>query len=283
MDAEKMLPAATKPSAMPSTTTLLLGLNTVLLVALLVLAGAAYHDVAKKSAAITEVFTSPTPSPVAVAAMSRMAQAVAGDFIFGAADGQVSDFITGVLTTDFGSIARGLYNISTQVESAFQNQVKPISCWYPVQCTHQGTLTCPSTGRQVYCYNSNEIVNCATQSCLASSMITGASVTASVANVMLSFQRVSGVPLGAPAMSDGVFRLDMFLEWVRAQTVNADWSNAATLCRQVTTRLRQLSWSGTYLNTNGDPVSWEFNNKMDDITQYVDQVCSGLQNLRGKK
>ena len=64
MDAEKMLPAATKPSAMPSATTFLLGLNTVLLAALLVLTGAAYHDVATKSAAITEVFTSPTPSPV---------------------------------------------------------------------------------------------------------------------------------------------------------------------------------------------------------------------------
>ena len=272
---------------MPHTTTLLLGLNTALLFALLVLAGAAYHDVAKKSAAITEVFTSPTPSPAAVAAVSRMAKAAVTHFILGAADGQVSDFITGVLTTDFASIATAMYNMSTSVQTAFQSQVKPASCYAPFQCQSVGWVTCPTTGMQAYCGYVNQIVNCATQSCLASSVITGASFVASVASVMVPFQQVSGMPvsgmpLGVPAMSDGVFRLDLFLNWLRAQTVDADWKNAATLCRQATTRLRQLSWIGTYLNTDGNSVSWDINNKIADITQYVDQVCSGLQNLRGK-
>jgi hypothetical protein len=266
------------PSPRVSSTTVLLILNSILLTALLVVVGAAYHDMQAKTKGLTEIvniFQSPTPSPKIIAATSRVLRGVADEFFLGAFDGQVSDFFTKVFTYDFGSVGRNLTALSQSVEYAFRNRVEPTSCYLPMVCRSYGYFNC-TNGRVVYCNQAGEIINCAKDSCIGDDIAAGASMIGSITANIGKFQQVYGQVYGSPALSDGLFRLDGLFTWINAQANRGDWNHASQICLQFTNQIRGLPWSGSYTDKNGFVKSWNVKNHAVEITQYVDQVCSGL-------
>jgi hypothetical protein len=258
--------------------------NTFLLLLLLAVAVLAYREVSLKTQQVDEVMTSilsQEPNPEIVRGLSSLLRDVAGDFFFGSGNGTIPNFFISILTTDFGTWAKRIHDLALNIENKFQSAPVPVSCtpnyipcngsqWsYPVHCQNGETRWCQPWTPQV---------DCREQSCIGPAIITGASYAVSISQIVSAWQQLSGPPvMNSSAFSNGIFRLDLFLNWIEAQTSTNNWQQAGKVCNNFVTQMKLFNWQGSYVNGDGNIRTWDGNRGVRQFADMVNQVCSVLK------
>jgi len=86
--------------------------------------------------------------------------------------------------------------------------------------------------------------------------------------------------LDTPAFSEGLFRIDGIIEWIKTQgSSGPDLRTAGVLCNQFLIQLGNINWSGFYNDRNGQRVSWDANNDIRSFVGDVQPVCLSLSQL----
>jgi len=87
--------------------------------------------------------------------------------------------------------------------------------------------------------------------------------------------------MDSPAFSDGIFRLDGIIDWVKTQGASGpDLRAAGTLCGQFLIQLGNINWSGTYQNRYGNRETWDANYDIRNVIGDVQPVCQYLAQMQ---
>jgi hypothetical protein len=262
----------------------LLGLQTFVLLMLLAGGTMAYRHFSEKADKIDAVVTViENPSqmlnqPELVKSLVILLQNTSADFFFGSSRGSIPSFVNNIMQTDFGSWAKTVRTFADDVTSSFLADNATTLCNQWVNCEPNSEIQC-SDGTIQWCDWSGS-VNCAVDSsCVAPSIVTGASLVSSIASRLEKWQQLTGPSDGPAAFSAGIFRLDLYLDWFKNQADAASWNVAGTTCSTFVNQLQSISWNGTYVDGAGEVQTWHANSAVGQVATYVEQVCSGLQGL----
>jgi len=164
-------------------------------------------------------------------------------WILGSSTGSIPQFIqASVLAEDYGAVATALIPLATSIRDSFSSAPD-------------------DTNKQI----------------------------ASAADLVLSIlvKVRSWVPLQNssditnPALSDGLFRLDAIVEWVKSQgRTGPELAAAGSVCTVFLIQLGNINWSGTYTSPNGQPDTWDVNQGMRNFIGDVQPVCTYLSRMQ---
>eukprot|EP00759_Apiculatamorpha_spiralis_P005060 PhF_6_TR13012/c0_g1_i2/m.20620 len=197
----------------------------------------------------------------------------ASEFFLGDVNGGIANFLSNIFSYNFGFFGFQVNQFAQTVNSVVTKKPAPSQCFLPKPCTSAGRLECPD-GHHEYCSTDHSIVNCAPAACTAPYIAMGSSLTSSVANVVAQLSPVYNPSPNRPAaFSDGVFRLDRLLDWVRNQANYPAWQNSASLCSRLSDAIGGMYWSGTFRHRDGTYRSWDVNQQVQQVLSYVGQVC----------
>jgi hypothetical protein len=198
-------------------------------------------------------------------------------FLFGDVQGVIGQFFVNVFGYQFNEFATSVESNSGAIVRAFRQAQEKCPQWRT--CEIQGLLECPN-GRVVNCDYMGETVNCARDCGVYSPVIDTFSVVQSVASVVRA--RWQDVPLpdssALPAFSNGVFRLDLLLTWIKSQVIGDAWHGAGVNCLQFVSRLRSIPWVGQYISS-GEPAVWDARNQVRSISEPVLKVCEAIAQI----
>eukprot|EP01013_Petalomonas_cantuscygni_P036398 TRINITY_DN662_c0_g3_i1.p1 TRINITY_DN662_c0_g3~~TRINITY_DN662_c0_g3_i1.p1 ORF type:complete len:346 (-),score=90.32 TRINITY_DN662_c0_g3_i1:331-1368(-) len=249
--------------------------------------------------------------------LSQLAGSVSSVFFFGSSNGSVADFVMNFFSSDIQGFAKAVSSFSLDIATVFEHNLRPASCSQTLTCPRGGIDVQCANGRVVYCPTQGAVVSCSYVACINSQPAFYASMVHSVADAIATWTNINadtvsaaernfsaatqqmtpGLPHGSVALdtegstpwpantsdaafSDGIFRLDTMLTWLRAQTRSPDWGRLGTMCRLATHQLRNMPLNGTYF----DPIdrtahSWSWTNAVSQNIGFVEQVCEALTAL----
>jgi hypothetical protein len=254
--------------------------NVALVLAIVGVAAYAAVDLRGQAAKVDEVFALVGEQPTA--ATTRRINAALGQvgsfFFLGAARGSVAQFLSNLMTFDFGLFASDVNAIALQLAATFNADPQPKQCYSPAPCTNDWDVTCPN-GNTFWC-RPGSMANCAEdKTCVSPDIASVSSIVESVSRKLVTWERVPAAnPTAAtPAFSEGIFRLDVLLGWIDAQTNVGQWQAAAASCRGVTAQMRATTWSNTYVDPSSKQTqSWSAASQLATVSSYMDQVCDAL-------
>jgi len=260
--------------------------NTLLLVALVSIAGAMYFDVTTRfnrlESAVGDV-AGGQPSPVAIKYASKLMSDAASDFFFGAADGEIAGYLINLLTYDFGTLATNVVATSNAVSAGFATlPANDPRCNVPGPvCTavnNGNYLNCPNGNNGMYCYPGayGQQLKCSSVPCVGPSTVTGANLVASVAGQVATWKPIA-VPPGLPpaAFSDGPWRFDVIVQWLQSQTDIQSWSTLGGVGTTFVNQMNAINWQGTYLD-NGQVTSWDAVHGVGQPMRFFGQIFDAL-------
>jgi hypothetical protein len=96
----------------------------------------------------------------------------------------------------------------------------------------------------------------------------------SIANQVATFQNVQGTAVTNAAMSDGIFRMDHMMEFIRSQADAQSWKDLGTVCNAFATQMEAITWSGSFVDGTGNQKTWDISSTMQTITDKMTEVCS---------
>ena len=260
---------------------LLLGANTILLALILMFALHAHREVSFGAGVFhdaLDIVTSPKPSPQVIQRAAGALRDLSDTFFFGSVNGSVATFALQLLHSDIGGIAGQVSNFADRVFRAF-NVPPPTTCEQMVRCQQGGELFCPN-GERRWCNYAGQDVNCASLECVAPHVAHVASLISSVAGKIKLVRPYPVNSSNSPAaFSDGIFRLDLLLDWVNSQLDASDWVTAGRACQNVAAQVRTIDWTGMYIDDRGRRQNWNENKRVRDGVDYVLQVCDNIVNI----
>lgn len=260
-------------------------LNTVILVLILLTVAHGYfklHTQMHKYERLMNAIADPQNADPAVAdGLARLVKSTAEAFLFGNSNGSIAVFLQNSLFGfDFPKLGSSVLQFANQVQLVMTNSPALNQCQQYATCSTTGTFQC-ANGNVRWCSQPGDRVNCASDSCIASSIVTGATLIGSVAERVSKVQPVASTnPFnGSAAFSAGVFRLDEILKWVESQTNAAEWKAMAKACQVFAFEVKNIQWTGTYLDPNSQVTTWDANRQVREVVGYIEQVCDPLANL----
>lgn len=196
-------------------------------------------------------------------------------FVFGDVQGLIGEFFINVFGYPFNDFAASVESNSGAIAQAFR-QVQA-ACPRPRVCEIQGLLECPN-GRFVNCYEIGQQVNCARDCDVYEPVIDAFSVVNSVATVLRTKWQDVPIPASSAtaAFSNGLFRLDVVLTWIKSQVIAQPWRDAGINCLQFVAHVRSIPWIGQFIDSNGDQTEWDARSQVQSISEPVLKVCEAI-------
>lgn len=245
-------PAPTAPSKSRCASlcvSLVLLINTACLVAVLVAVLGARSRVEatldKVDQIIDEVHSG-KPSAGTLQTTNTILSSAAGYFFLGSFDGTITGYLQNLFLYDFVGMAQDLKGFATNVESVFAD------------------VNSSSHGEE-------------------RAFLTGARAVKSIAGAVASaFQNVQGATVAPDqaAMSEGIFRLDGALQFVRSQASAPAWKDAAGICKQFVASMNAVQWYGSWVDADGTTRDWNINSDMHTVLTRVNDICVRLARLQ---
>ena len=271
--------------------------NTAILVGVAVVGHKAYMKMEAKTEAFapyTNVLSgtaSPEESREVVHSLGVVMNAVVGDFLLGATNGQLSGFVSNIFQKNFASLGYDVEIWAMQLERAFENTSCnrwvmdcPPNQWY-TNWTNS-ILTCPmdapNAGRSVNCYYSmygDSQVECDSQVCAAAISRKAAAYVETIARKLQQMHTLTSPDQYPAAFSNGLFQFDGIFHWLQAQTSIPAWKASGVSCLALSPKLKAIDWAGCYTDTDGGQSCWNITESLHKVVDEADQWCQGMANL----
>jgi hypothetical protein len=109
-----------------------------------------------------------------------------------------------------------------------------------------------------------------------------ADLVVSVAEKVALWQRLgNSSDVSNPAFSDGIFRFDGIIEWIKTQGASGpDVKSAAEVCNMFLIQLGNINWSGSYIDRNGHRTTWDVNSDIRSAIGDIQPVCLYLSRIQ---
>ena len=263
---------------------LLLGANTVLLALILMFALHAHREVSFGAGVFhdaLDIVTSPKPSPQVIQRAAGALRDLSDTFFFGSVNGSVATFALQLLHSDIGGIAGQVSNFADRVFPRIQRPTANLAATRRFGAKtgwRAGYL--PKWRAALLSILFIKNVNCASPECIAPHVAHVASLISSISGRIKLVRPYPVNSSNSPAaFSDGIFRLDLLLDWVNSQLDASDWVTAGRACQNVAAQVRAIDWTGMYIDDRGRRQNWNENKRVRDGVDYVSQVCDNIVNI----
>ena len=239
--------ASKKPVSWAATcVTAMLFLNSLLLVAVLVVLfgiKSRVEPAMHKVEKIVSSVESGEPTPELLSFTNKVLSSGAEYFFLGSFDGTLSGYLKDLLRYDFASFAGTVKAFGASVASVFDSQSE--------------------RGYEKNLHDAGALV---------------ASVAGKVEEGFKGYE--GGAPAANPALSDGIFRVDHVLDFIKANANATAWRNAATTCKSFSATFSSVAWYGSYEGAGSlSTHTWDWRSSMQSFTEYLNEICGRLEQL----
>lgn len=227
---------------------IVLFINTACLIAVLVAVMIVRSRVEKTLDSVDTIINevqSGKPSAGMVSTANTVLSSAAGYFFLGSFDGTIAGFVQNIFLYDFSGMATDFVVFSQRVEAVFAD----------VNSTS---------------YEVNRVI------------LTGARAIKSIASVVQAgFHNVNGATVApdSAAMSDGIFRVDHIVHWLRSQANTNAFKTAGVVCGDFTQQMERVVWTGSWVDANGVQRTFDIRDGMHSVLIRVKDVCQRLAKL----
>lgn len=266
--------------------------NTAILVGVAVVGHKAYMKMEAKTEAFapyTNVLSgtaSPEETREVVHSLAVVTNAVVGNFMVGATNGQISAFVSNMFQKNFASLGYDVEIWAMQLERAFENTSCnrwvlecPPNQWYNYSSFATCPMDAPNAGRSVPCYYGEKQVTCDSQVCAAEISRKAAAYVETIARKLQQIHTLTSPDQYPAAFSNGLFQLDGIFHWIQAQTSIPAWKASGVSCLALSPKLKAIDWAGCFTNTDGGKDCWNITEGLHKVVDEADQWCQGMANL----
>jgi len=118
--------------------------------------------------------------------------------------------------------------------------------------------------------------------CVMEKISNVAAVVSSVLDKAKTLEKVTPEnDIGNPAMSNGLLRMNWLANWTMAQGGTKGVQAYQTLskqCKSLVANVLKVQWMGAYIDTQGTAKSWNVQNTVTKVTDWVTMFCNALDN-----
>lgn len=222
--------------------TLALAINTLLLVGVLVAVVGVrgrVNETLTKVDQIVDAVESGKPTSSMLEFSNKLLSSATTYFFLGNWDGTVAGFVQDLLRYDFSGFASAYITFANKFGPAFSSSSDSVD----------------------------------------QAIVTAMNAIKSVATQVQSFQNVNANAATNAALSDGLFRLDHMLDFIRSQSNVQSWKDAAGVCQLFSTQLKTITWSGSYVDGNGNTRTWNIQDTMNQVTDKMTSICNKVNSV----
>lgn len=205
----------------------------------------------------------------------------ASAFFLGSTNGSVAAFIQKLAENDFAGTAAKVKPLSDFLFTTFQAKMETRVCTDNLQCAVEGYYPCPPPStKRPYCDSPGDVVNCG--DCTFGVPANYAAVVSSVVSKITQVKTIGKLSNGqSPAMSDGLLRLNMLIEWVSNQGDVDSWKTASKQCNALVKSVEAVSWADDVTLWDGQTVSWDWSNGIRTVTKQIRTYCDAIGEVSG--
>ena len=213
--------------------------------------------------------------------LQRLMSNVSNTFFFGNPEGQIPNFLENFVTGNWSTLAENVRSFSSMVTTNLYNDPN-------ANCSTGQVIHCPSNtietrfcdnGNSVFCDDGYPSMFYCNSGCELGEVFRIASIVESVANVTKRVAFLTPQDNQPAAFSDGVFRMDLIIDWLSSQFRREDWNMLGNHCKQLATNVKTVSWENCYFMKTGGNYCWNVNREVVRVLKQVERFCNIAANL----